>query len=151
MAQKKRKAILVDRDGTINVDCHYCSDVSKLIIYPDIIPLLKEYQDRGYLIIVITNQSGINRGFFTEEDLRRFNEAVEKALRENGISIAAFYYCPHRPDENCDCRKPRTGMVERAIRDFNLDIKECIFVGDSEEMDGGAARNLGIPFIKVEH
>ncbi len=151
MTRGKNKALLVDRDGTINVDCHYCSDVSKLVIYDDIIPVLKKYQDEGYLIIIVTNQSGVNRGYFTLDDLDRFNSEVKRYLESQGVKISGIYFCPHRPDENCECRKPRTGMVEQAARDFNLDVKACILIGDSEDMDGGLARNLGIPFIKVIH
>lgn len=130
----------MDRDGTINHDCPYCHDPYDLRIYDDAVRIMKEYRDAGYLIIIITNQSGINRGYFTVEQFNRFNEAMKSALKRKGIEIAAIYFCPHRPDENCACRKPGTELLERAIEDFQVDPEESIIIGDRDDIEGEMAR-----------
>ena len=141
------KALFIDRDGTINYDCPYCKDPKDLKIYDDAVELMKEYQKKGYLIIIITNQSGINRGYFSDSEFHIFNDAVVKALADRGITVRATYYCPHRPDEGCECRKPKPGLVLRAVKDFGIDLRDSLVAGDRQERDGALAENLGIPFI----
>ncbi len=144
-----RRVLFIDRDGTINVDCPYCWKVEDLRIYEDSISIMKEYSSRGYMIVIITNQSGINRGYFTVEDMERFNSHLIKRLSEKGVKIDALYYCPHRPDEGCRCRKPGTGMIEKAVHDLEVDISESIMVGDRDDIDGELARRTGMGYINV--
>lgn len=144
--EKARKALFVDRDGTINRDCPYCKDVNDLEIYEDTVEIMKEYQDRGYLIIIITNQSGIARGYFTVKELDTFNNALLDELKKRGVFVDALYYCPHHPDEGCNCRKPSTGLIERAIKDFEIDISKSIMIGDRDDIDGKLARALGMNY-----
>ena len=115
----------------------------------DAVRLMKQYQQKGFFIIIITNQSGVNRGYFTEEDLGRFNTALVKRLAHMGVRIDAIYYCPHRPDEGCNCRKPGTGLIEKAMLDFPIDLEHSVMVGDRDDMDGEMARRLGIEFINI--
>ncbi|WMT50679.1 MAG: HAD family hydrolase [Ferroplasma sp.] len=146
---KLRKAVFVDRDGTLNYDNGYTHKISDLKIYDDIIPVLKDYYDQGYVIIVITNQSGINRGYYSIEDMEAFNTRLAEIFIKHGIKIEEFFYCPHRPDEHCSCRKPETGLIEMAAEKYGIDIKSSIVIGDSESTDGKMASRLGIKFIKV--
>lgn len=146
----KRKALFIDRDGTINHDCPYCSDPSQIILYDDAIDIMRRYQTDGFLIIIVTNQSGINRGYFSENQMSIFNNELMKQLKERGVTVASIYHCPHRPDENCSCRKPKTGMVEKAARDLHIDIESSVVVGDRDEIDGELARRLNMHFVLLK-
>lgn len=145
------RALFIDRDGTINKDCPYCSDPDDLVLYEDTVRLIKQYKNNGYLVIVITNQSGIARGYFTEDQLRKFNGKMVDELAKRGAEIDDIYYCPHHPDDKCDCRKPNTGMVKRAVKDHDILLSQSIMVGDRDDTDGQLARNLGIHFRQVKY
>ena len=142
----KKRALFIDRDGTINKDCPYCHDPKDLIIYDDAVEIMKGYINRGYLIIIITNQSGINRGYFTDEEFHVFHNELLKKLEERGVVIDKTYYCPHRPDENSECRKPKLGMIKKAMEDFDIDLEKSIIVGDRDDMEGEMGRQLGIEY-----
>lgn len=139
-----RRALFVDRDGTINRDCPYCHDPKDLWIYEDAVRIMRNYQLDGYAIVMITNQSGINRGYFSESEMTAFNRALLLELEARGVSVNAIYFCPHRPDENCDCRKPKTGLVTRACLEMGIDLKASHVLGDRDDIDGEMARRLGI-------
>ncbi|WP_061951711.1 HAD family hydrolase [Acidiplasma cupricumulans] len=143
-----KRAVFLDRDGTINYDKGYTYKLEDLKIYDDIIPILKKYYDSGYIIIVISNQSGINRGYFTVNDMKKFNDGIKRFYGTWNCYIG-FLFCPHKPEENCECRKPKTGMVEQAVKKYGIDLKNSIVIGDRDDIDGELARNLGIKFIKV--
>jgi histidinol-phosphate phosphatase family domain/HAD-superfamily hydrolase, subfamily IIIA len=145
----KRKAIFVDRDGTLNYDKGYTHKLSDLKIYDDIIPLLMDYYEKNFLIIVITNQSGIGRGYYTVDEMESFNREIAKELIFKGIKIEDFFYCPHTPDQGCRCRKPETGLIEEAAIKYDIDISNSVVIGDRESVDGEMARKLGMKFIKV--
>ena len=147
--KESRKAVFVDRDGTLNYDNGYTYKTSELKIYEDMIPLLKTYYENGYIIIVITNQSGINRGYYTVEEMDSFNTKLAEIFMKHGIKIEDFFYCPHTPEEACKCRKPETGLIEMAAEKYNIDIKSSIIIGDNDNTDGKMASKLGIKFIKV--
>ncbi len=147
--KESRKAVFVDRDGTLNYDNGYTYKTSELKIYEDMIPLLKTYYENGYIIIVITNQSGINRGYYTVEEMDSFNTKLAEIFMKHGIKIEDFFYCPHTPEESCKCRKPDTGLIEMAAEKYNIDIKSSIIIGDNDNTDGKLASKLGIKFIKV--
>lgn len=140
-------ALFIDRDGTINRDKGYVHDVSDLELYSDIPGIIRSYREKGYLVIVITNQSGINRGYFKEEDYLAFNAAISKELEKQGAKIDAFYHCPHTPAENCGCRKPKTGLIDLALKDFDIDMTRSVFIGDRDDIDGEVARKLGLDYI----
>ncbi|MEM0116821.1 MAG: HAD family hydrolase [Thermoplasmata archaeon] len=147
---EKRKALFIDRDGTINRDCPYCHKIEDLYIYEDAVQLMKEYQKKGYIIIILTNQSGIGRGYFTIDDFWSFHNALLKKLEERGIHIYATYFCPHKPEDNCSCRKPNTGLLERAIKENNIDVENSIVVGDRDDVDGEMARRYGINYLIIK-
>ena len=140
------RALFVDRDGTLNRDCPYCHDPKDLEIYEDAVKILRNYQKDGYLIVMITNQSGINRGYYGISDMERFNSALESELKSRAITLRAVYYCPHRPDENCDCRKPKTGLVEKACRELGIELLKSHVIGDREDIEGEMAKRLGIGY-----
>ncbi|MGP6239960.1 D-glycero-alpha-D-manno-heptose-1,7-bisphosphate 7-phosphatase [Cuniculiplasma sp. SKW4] len=143
----KNKALFVDRDGTINRDCPYCKDPSQIVLYDDAIDIMKDFQSKGYLIIIVTNQSGINRGYFTIEEFKKFQEALLEMLHKRGVNVLDTFYCPHRPDEKCKCRKPETGMIEDAAKKYHIDIGESIIMGDRDDMEGEIGRKLGMKYI----
>lgn len=126
------KAIILDRDGVINRDVAYTHRIEDLEILPGAIKGLQKIKKADYLIIIISNQSGIGRGYYTKNDLSTFNQYLFKLLSNHQITIDGFYYCPHHPQDNCKCRKPNSGLLRQAIKDFSLDIKKCIVVGDQD-------------------
>lgn len=131
------KAIFLDRDGTINVEKHYLYKIEDFEFLPGVIDALKQLQQAGFLLIVITNQSGIARGYYTEEDFQKLNDWMVSTLRKQGVTIADVYYCPHLPDaqvaeyrKECSCRKPKLGMYQQAILDYNIQIGHSYAIGD---------------------
>lgn len=143
---EKKKALFIDRDGTINRDCPYCHRIEDLYIYEDAVELMREYQRMGYIIIILTNQSGIGRGYFTVEEFWKFHNHLLRELERRGIHIHATYFCPHRPEDNCPCRKPNTGMIERAVKENHIDVENSIVIGDRDDIDGEMARRFGIKY-----
>lgn len=141
-----QKALFLDRDGVINVDRGYVYRRQQFEFINGIFDLCRKYGSEGYIIIVITNQAGIARGFYTESDFRKLTDWMLDQFKKEEISITKVYHCPHHPDVDgpCDCRKPEPGMILQAVKDFDLDIKECILIGD-KETDLEAGRRAGIP------
>jgi D-glycero-D-manno-heptose 1,7-bisphosphate phosphatase len=131
------KAIFLDRDGTINVEKHYLYKIEDFEFLPGVIEALRKLQDAGFLLIIITNQSGIGRGYYTEKDFEKLNNWMISYLKDQGIAISSVYYCPHLPDakilkyrKECNCRKPKLGMYQRAINDYNIDLGLSYAIGD---------------------
>ena len=124
-----RKAIFLDRDGTLNEDTLYPHKIEHFELLPGVIDGLKKLS-KNYIFIIITNQSGIGRGIYKEEDFHNFNNHLISKLKKAGIEIKKTYYCPHHPDENCDCRKPHTKNIKDAAKEFDIDIKNSWAIGD---------------------
>ncbi|MEA5000559.1 MAG: D-glycero-beta-D-manno-heptose 1,7-bisphosphate 7-phosphatase [Endomicrobiaceae bacterium] len=124
-------AVFFDRDGTINHDKHYLSDEKDLKIYSFAKKSILKLQQAGFKIVIVTNQSGIARGFFSEGKLKKIHNKLIALLKEQGIKIDGIYYCPHGPDDICDCRKPKTGMALQAAKDLNIDLQKSYTIGDS--------------------
>ena len=131
------KAIFLDRDGTINVEKHYLYKIEDFEFLPGVIEALKKLQEAGYLLIIITNQSGIGRGYYSEKDFEKINNWMIANLKDQGVTISAVYYCPHLPDaiipqyrKQCNCRKPQLGLFKKAIKDFNIDLGQSYAIGD---------------------
>ena len=145
-----RKAVFFDRDGTINRDIHYLHRTEELEFLAGMPQFIRKWNDWGYKVIVATNQAGIARGYYTREDMRGLHRFMNAQLAEYGAHIDAFYYCPHHPEFTgpCRCRKPEPGMLEDAVREFDLDIAQCIFFGD-QPCDRESARRAGIFFVQV--
>jgi len=123
----------MDRDGTLIRDKRYLSSKDELEFLPRTISALRYLSKTDFRLIVVTNQSGIARGYFTEEALKCIHESMTKKLNENNVRIDAIYYCPHSPEDGCDCRKPEIGMIKQAKKDFDLNLKKCYFIGDKFE------------------
>lgn len=140
-----KKALFLDRDGVINIEIRYLFRKEDFIFRKGIFKLLHHYFTAGYLIFVISNQAGIARGFYTEDDLKGLNDWMTERFRKRGITISAVYHCPHHPDftGECECRKPKPGMILKAIADFGIDPGESILVGDKLS-DVQAGINAGI-------
>lgn len=126
------KALFLDRDGTINKDFGYVYEKEKLVFLKGTIEGLKKFQDSNYKLIIITNQSGIGRNYFSEKEYLEFNDYMLNKLLEKGIKIDKVYYCKHSPDENCDCRKPKLKLFYDAINDFNIDLDNSVAIGDNK-------------------
>jgi len=137
-------AIFIDRDGVIN--CRrpddYVLDFSQFVFIPGIRAALKQLGSLGLPLIVISNQAAVGKGLLDPVGLQEITDRMQKALREDGAALAAAYYCPHRPDENCSCRKPKPDLLICAADDFNVDLGRSVFIGDSES-DVQAARAAG--------
>lgn len=146
----KNKAAFFDRDGTINVDVHYLHRPENLIFIDGMPEFIRKWNDWGYLVIVVTNQAGIARGYYTEEEMRDLHRYMNTCLAEHGAHIDAFYFCPHHPDFTgpCRCRKPEPGMLEDAIREFDLDPAQCILFGD-KAWDVEAGERCGIQGVLI--
>ena len=131
------KAVFLDRDGTINVDKNYLYRKEDFELLPYTLEALKLLQNDNFLLIIITNQSGIARGYYTEEQFQALNQWMINDFRVRGVNIDAVYYCPHHPNAEilkyrkiCNCRKPKTGLFENAIRKFDIDLTQSYAVGD---------------------
>jgi D-glycero-D-manno-heptose 1,7-bisphosphate phosphatase len=124
-----KKAIFLDRDGTLIEEIGFLHRIEDLKIFSFTDEALSILKKAGFLLIIITNQSGIGRGFFSEAEMHQIHAQIQKELNNK---IDAFYFCPHLPQENCNCRKPRTGMIEQAVADFNVNKAESWMVGDKQ-------------------
>lgn len=150
MREKSRKALFLDRDGVINEDFGYVYKIEDFKFKDGIFELLRLFQDRDYDIFIVTNQSGIGRDFYTKEDFLKLMDWVKKEFKKEGIVIKDIAYCPHHPNENCQCRKPKPKMILDLKEKYNLDLKFSIMLGDKES-DELTSRNAGLKeFYYVE-
>jgi len=138
--------VFLDRDGTIMHDADYCSDPKQVQVFDGAPAALRQLKGAGYKIIVITNQSGIGRGFFTEEQYRAVETEVLRQLGDNLID--ATYFCPDAPGQPSKCRKPAPGMVLEAARENEIDLSRSFLIGD-KEIDAECAHNSGVRAIRV--
>ena len=145
----KLKTVFVDRDGVINQErSDYVKSISELEIYPNVSKNIKLLKDAGFLVIVITNQSAVNRGIITHEIINQIHNSIQDHLKKYGTFLDGFYYCPHVPDENCNCRKPKPGLLQQAILELNIDLNSSWMIGDSDS-DIEAADSIGCKAIKI--
>jgi D-glycero-D-manno-heptose 1,7-bisphosphate phosphatase len=144
----KRPFVFLDRDGTIIVDIPYLNDPDKIRFTDDAFAGLQTLRRLGYGLIMVTNQSGIGRGYLDEQRLTLIHERLKRLLAEQDIFLDAIYHCPHAPDAHCHCRKPATGMLEAACRDFAVDTARSFMIGDSP-VDVNLGKNFGIKTIQI--
>ena len=151
-----KKAIFLDRDGTINVEKDYIYKSEDLVFEEGTIDALKTFKNLGYILIVASNQSGIARGYFKEEDLNIFNNNMNEILKKNGVEITEFYCCLHHPDgigeykKVCECRKPNNKMIEDAIKKYNIDREKSYMIGDkTSDIGAGLKSNLKTVLVKT--
>ncbi|MBO6304769.1 MAG: HAD family hydrolase [Selenomonadaceae bacterium] len=133
------KAVFLDRDGTINEDMAYLYKPEDFRWIAGAKEAIKYARDKGYLVIIVTNQSGVARGYFTEDDVKALHNFINDELQKINTKIDAFYYCPHHPKSNipkykaeCNCRKPKSGMILQAAKDFDIDLSASFIFGDKE-------------------
>jgi len=152
----KRPAVFIDRDGTINEQLGYINHTTRFHIFPFVAEAVKLLNDNGFLAIVVTNQSGIGRGYYPEDLVLELHARLKEHLEERGAGLDGIYYCPHHPHaeleafrEECQCRKPRTGLIEQALRDFDIDMDHSYVVGD-RYVDVDFARRAGLKGVLVK-
>ena len=151
-----RAAVFFDRDGTLNVDKEYLYRIEDFEWMEDAPQAIRWANQEGFLVIVVTNQSGVARGYFTEDDVLRLHEWMNEDLARAGAHIDAFYYCPHLPNgrveayaKECSCRKPKPGLIERACADFDIDREASIMIGDKPR-DVECAEAAGVRGVLYE-
>ena len=150
-----RRAVFIDRDGTISEEVGYINHPSRFRVFPYAAPAIKHLNDAGWLAIVVTNQAGVARGYFSEDLIQTVHSEMTKALENGGARLDAVYYCAHHPSVgeppyrfDCECRKPKPGLISRAARDFNIDLAGSWMVGDRYS-DVELARNAGVKSMFV--
>lgn len=145
-----KKAVFLDRDGTINIDHGYVHQIDDFQLIEGVGKTLKKLQNQGWLLVLVTNQSGIARGYFSEAQFLQLTEWLDWSLEEDyGVVLDGIYYCPHHPEglgeykEECDCRKPKAGMFLQAIEELGIDPSKSVMVGDKlEDMLAAKAANI---------
>jgi len=138
-----RRALFVDRDGTLNPDLHYLRDADRLELFRGVGDALALAHGHGYLVICVTNQSGVERGLYSREDVERIHQRLNDLLRPHRAHVDAFYYCPHAPETRCECRKPGTLLFRQARDEWKLDFDTSAIIGD-RDLDLAAGRELGL-------
>ena len=137
--KRMNKAIFLDRDGTLNIDYGYVHKIDNFKFIDGAIDALRELKKMGHILVLVTNQSGIARGYFSEEQFLQLTEWMDWSLAEQDVDLDGIYYCPHHPEgkgeykEDCDCRKPKSGMLLQAIKELKIDPTQSIMVGDKVE------------------
>ncbi len=143
-----RRFVLIDRDGTLNVEKNYLSDPAQLELVPGAAAAIRRLNRAGYGICVVTNQSGIARGYFSLDRVAEIHARLAELLAAEGAAVDGVYICPHGPDDDCTCRKPLPGMIEQAAADHGFDPALAVVVGD-KEADIGLGKAVGATTILV--
>ena len=151
-----KKAAFFDRDGTLIEDVGYLSRIDQVRIIPGVVDLCKKLQTSGFLLLVVTNQSGVARGYFDEKFVEKTNLFIKKLFFVEEVLLERFYYCPHHPkaklksyNQNCFCRKPAPGMLKMAATEFDLDLSQSLMFGDKRsDLEAGAAAGCKSFLIK---
>jgi D-glycero-D-manno-heptose 1,7-bisphosphate phosphatase len=144
-----KKAVFFDRDDTLIKDTGYMYKLEDLEFFEDTFQVLKTLQNKGYLLFIVTNQSGIGRGFYTEDDMHKFNNNMLNKLTEKGIRITELVFCPHSPQQNCDCRKPHPKLLNQLCEKHNIDRENSFMVGDKDS-DVKAGKNAGLNSLNIK-
>jgi D-glycero-D-manno-heptose 1,7-bisphosphate phosphatase len=141
----KQKAVFIDRDGTLIEEVNFLHRVEDLQYFPFTDEAVRRLKERGFLVVLVTNQSGIGRGIYTEDDMHAVHAQIQSDLT---AKLDAIYFCPHLPGGNCTCRKPRLGMIESALADLPIDLENSWMIGD-KNLDVELGLNAGIKPIMV--
>ena len=151
----KQPAAFLDRDGTLNVDVGYPDSLEKIVLIPGAVEAVQLLNRAGYAVVVVSNQSGVARGYFDEARVQAINRGVAEMFAQAGARIDGFYYCPHLPEaavaryrRACDCRKPAPGMLQKAVREMHLDLARSLIIGDKYS-DIAAGKALGLQAVLV--
>jgi len=137
------KAVFLDRDGVVNIEKDYVHKIEEFEFQQGIFEAARYFQEHGFFIIIVTNQSGIGRGYYTEEEFQKVTSYMEAEFEKNGVKITKVYHCPHTPDDGCGCRKPHPGMLLAAKKEFDIDMNSSWMIGDKEG-DIEAANSAGV-------
>ena len=148
MAEPPRRFVLLDRDGTVIVDKNYLADHRQVELMPLAAEGLRRMRQMGLGLLVVSNQSGVGRGYFGLAELERVHARMSELLKAQGIELDGIYFCPHAPEEACACRKPQTGLAERAAAELGFDPASCFVIGD-QDADMGLGRALKAKTILV--
>lgn len=140
---EKIKALFLDRDGVINYDPGYVYRIEDFEFMPGIFEALAGFMALGYEIFVVTNQSGIGRGYYSEDDFAKLSKYMIDEFKSYGVEIKKIYHCPHAPSDDCNCRKPKPGMILQALDEFNISLKDSLMIGDKPS-DLESARRAGV-------
>lgn len=140
---EKQIAIFLDRDGVINFDKEYLYKIEDFEFISGVMPTLKFFSEKNYLLFIITNQSGIERNYYTHDDFNKLTNWMLDQFLKNGIKIMQVEYCPHLPNSNCSCRKPKTGMIDNILKNYNIDLNNSWLIGDKNS-DIQCAKNANI-------
>jgi len=143
------KAVFLDRDGTINKEVNYLSDPKDLELLPRVVEAIKILNEAKYKLVIITNQSAVARGFLTIEKLNEIHEKLLVLLSQEGAKIDAIYYCPHHPNEDCECRKPKPGLILKASKEHEINLSKSFMIGD-KLIDIETGKNAGCITILVK-
>ncbi len=144
----KRPVVFLDRDGTINEEVGYLNHISRFKLLPRVGEALRILKEAGFATVLVTNQSGVARGFFPASLVEEIHQRLQEELSRFGAKLDAIYYCPHHPNDGCRCRKPKPGMVERAVKDLGLDLSRAFVIGD-RFTDLLLAREIGAKGVLV--
>ncbi len=142
------RAVFLDRDGTIMEDSNYVGDVERVLVIPGAVAALRQLQEAGFKLFIITNQSGVGRGYFSREAVESIHGHLDEHFGRGGVRFDRYYVCPHHPEDNCDCRKPKPKFLLDAAREYGLDLSRCFMVGDRAS-DIQAGLNAGARTILV--
>lgn len=143
-----RRAAFLDRDGVLNEDRGYVHRPEDFVLLPGVPAGLARLQRLGYALIVITNQSGIGRGYFDEAALAILHDTLRARLAATHVEITGIYHCPHAPQDDCDCRKPAPGLIRRAVAEHDIDVARSILIGDkASDLAAGRAAGVGACFL----
>lgn len=145
------KIVFLDRDNTLIADPGYNCDPNQIHFMPGVVDGLQLLKNSGFQFVIITNQSGIGRGFYTTDDFRTFQTALHHRLNAEGIHVLADYFCPHLPTKNCECRKPKPGLFLQAFKDWPVDVAGSVMIGDRpKDVMAAAAAGIRGCFVPVE-
>ena len=144
----KPLTVFFDRDGTLNQDVGYLGSVENLVLFPGVTEALARLNQGGGVGVLITNQSGVARGLISEDSLTRIHEALQQSIEAAGGYLSGWYVCPHHPNEGCQCRKPKSGLVEQAVAELDINL-ECSYVVGDKESDMQLACNIGAVGVLV--
>jgi len=150
LVRKVQKTLFLDRDGVVNVEKNYLYKKEDFAFIDGIIELVKHFRSLGYLVVVVTNQSGIARGYYTKEQFLELTSWMEKEFEKQGTKIDRVYFCPHHPDISgeCACRKPKPGMLLQAAKELDIDLTNSIMVGDKErDIEAGVNAGLHVTYL----
>jgi D-glycero-D-manno-heptose 1,7-bisphosphate phosphatase len=143
-----RKFVLLDRDGTVIYDRHYLHDPDGVELLPGAVEGLRRLAELGFGLAILTNQSGVGRGYYDEASVHACNGRMVELLRPHGVIFEGIFHCPHKPEAACDCRKPAPGLMEQAAAQLGFDPRESVMIGD-KEADMLLGRNTGATTILV--